>query len=440
MNKIIPALVIVLVLSSFVVLGVSYSGQTITVTVEPETSGDIPVGEEAVLVVKIDPAGMNVKSGTLVFRAGNANFQLVDDASLISSSTIFLPSLSVNQIGSGDWYMSGTATATVTLSTDSSQRVMGKLRVRGLAAGPLELTLLPEPTSYFYQSSFVKHAVGALTQQPITITGAGAVAVCGDGTVTSPEACDEGAAGNLDDGTGCSSTCAIEAAAPLCGNGVLDGGEKCDGTSFSGVFLTAELTCDPAIYSGGTVTCDNTCQGLSYAGCVPRSTTGICTGTPPANAHACLINNPPESMNYVLYTECSSDLTTKCQYVCDDGFYRAGSGGNYYCQSGSAPLCADGVDNDGDDLVDDEDPGCHSDGDATNDGSYVSQDNSEVDSETVPVACTDDSQCSSGLNCLNNECTDVLQKIRTKLEDSTLTLIQRISAIAQILRTYLASS
>lgn len=40
--------------------------------------------------------------------------------------------------------------------------------------------------------------------------------------------------------------------------------------------------------------------------------------------------------------------------------------------------CADGVDNDGDGVIDTADPGCHSDNDATNPASYVASDNDET--------------------------------------------------------------
>src|SRR3989338_3412537 len=45
-----------------------------------------------------------------------------------------------------------------------------------------------------------------------------------------------------------------------------------------------------------------------------------------------------------------------------------------------ALACADGMDNDGDGLVDSADPGCHTDGNASNGGSYDPTDNSETNS------------------------------------------------------------
>ena len=51
----------------------------------------------------------------------------------------------------------------------------------------------------------------------------------------------------------------------------------------------------------------------------------------------------------------------------------AGSGSG----DGDGVQCADGVDNDGDGVIDNKDPGCHTDGDATNPDSYDATDDSE---------------------------------------------------------------
>ncbi len=52
------------------------------------------------------------------------------------------------------------------------------------------------------------------------------------------------------------------------------------------------------------------------------------------------------------------------------------------------PECSDTVDNDGDGVIDDADPGCHTDGDATNPDSYDPQDDSEQEAP----------QCSDGVD------------------------------------------
>jgi hypothetical protein len=56
-----------------------------------------------------------------------------------------------------------------------------------------------------------------------------------------------------------------------------------------------------------------------------------------------------------------------------------GSGGN------GKPECSDGIDNDGDNLIDEADPGCHSDGNANNPSSYNPNDNSEANG-AVPAS------------------------------------------------------
>lgn len=48
----------------------------------------------------------------------------------------------------------------------------------------------------------------------------------------------------------------------------------------------------------------------------------------------------------------------------------------------AGPQCSDGVDNDGDGVIDAADPGCHTDGNANNPASYDPTDNSEADART----------------------------------------------------------
>jgi LPXTG-motif cell wall-anchored protein len=58
---------------------------------------------------------------------------------------------------------------------------------------------------------------------------------------------------------------------------------------------------------------------------------------------------------------------------------------------GDAPQCSDGTDNDGDGLVDADDPGCHTDGDANNPDSYDPLDDDETDAALpgAPAAAPD---------------------------------------------------
>jgi len=52
-------------------------------------------------------------------------------------------------------------------------------------------------------------------------------------------------------------------------------------------------------------------------------------------------------------------------------------------ETAGGPACSDGVDNDGDRKIDAADPGCHSDNDANNPGSFVPSDNDETDRTTT---------------------------------------------------------
>jgi hypothetical protein len=62
-----------------------------------------------------------------------------------------------------------------------------------------------------------------------------------------------------------------------------------------------------------------------------------------------------------------------------------GAGVKAFNGSGHKPQCSDGIDNDGDNLVDAADPGCHRDGNASNPSSYNPNDDSEVNG-TVPAS------------------------------------------------------
>lgn len=71
-----------------------------------------------------------------------------------------------------------------------------------------------------------------------------------------------------------------------------------------------------------------------------------------------------------------------------NGGANGGNGGEGGTKGGSAESerqCSDGADNDGDGLVDAADPGCHSDGDASNPASYRPNDDSELDAGVAGV-------------------------------------------------------
>lgn len=57
---------------------------------------------------------------------------------------------------------------------------------------------------------------------------------------------------------------------------------------------------------------------------------------------------------------------------------------------GAPPQCSDGIDNDGDGLIDADDPGCHTDGDASNPDSYDPLHDSELDAAPAGPAVSPD--------------------------------------------------
>lgn len=61
---------------------------------------------------------------------------------------------------------------------------------------------------------------------------------------------------------------------------------------------------------------------------------------------------------------------------------------------GALPQCSDTTDNDGDGVIDADDPGCHSDGDPNNPDSYDPNDNDETDG----LPRTDSPECSDGID------------------------------------------
>ena len=89
--------------------------------------------------------------------------------------------------------------------------------------------------------------------------------ICGDGYLdTSVEQCDDN---NIISGDGCSAACTLELPTN-CGNGIVEAGETCDGTNFNG------LTCsDFDSFTGGSLSCNN-CQ-IDTSSCT-GGVSGIC--------------------------------------------------------------------------------------------------------------------------------------------------------------------
>jgi Protein of unknown function (DUF1566) len=97
--------------------------------------------------------------------------------------------------------------------------------------------------------------------------------VCGDGIVETGEQCDGSnlngqtcqTQGFPEGGTlACNSTCHFNTSGCfVCGNGVVEGSEQCDGSNLNG------QTCQTESFSGGTLTCNSSCA-LDTSGCKVR--------------------------------------------------------------------------------------------------------------------------------------------------------------------------
>jgi len=72
----------------------------------------------------------------------------------------------------------------------------------------------------------------------------------------------------------------------------------------------------------------------------------------------------------------------------------------------TGPQCSDTIDNDGDGVIDAADPGCHSDNDASNSGSYNPNDNDETDKKSGGGGTTGSSTGETGVQCADNKDND----------------------------------
>ena len=80
-------------------------------------------------------------------------------------------------------------------------------------------------------------------------------------------------------------------------------------------------------------------------------TVGSCTGVLPTNATACVAGDPVTDTPFTSVPTCSFSGTTKCHYMCDNGYVADGG----TCR---ATACNNGVDDDADGMTDLTDLGC----------------------------------------------------------------------------------
>lgn len=184
----------------------------------------------------------------------------------------------------------------------------------------------------------------------ITITGAS----CGDGVLDACELCDGsrtrsgitcanfGFTGCQITLTSCTASCTPDltvcaACPPTCGNGLIEGGERCDGAALNG------WSCRTFGFSGGTLACTTQCQ-FSTSAC-----TGNATNTSNATCGNSIINTGEQCDGTNLGGSTCQSLNYR------QGTLRCGTNCRFdasQCSGLGVTACSDGQDNDRDGRAD----------------------------------------------------------------------------------------
>ncbi len=224
--------------------------------------------------------------------------------------------------------------------------------------------------------------------------------VCGNGDIENGEICDDG---NQANGDGCSSNCQQESGwtcqnepsvcVTTCGDGITAGTEECDDQN------TNDLDA-----------CSNACTINICADSVDNDTDTFVDAADPGcydNGNTVTGTYNPKDSDETNTAVCGNGTIDQQSEQCDDGNVVNGDGCSSTCQT--TVQCSDTVDNtDAEDtLVDAADPGCHTDGNAANSGSYDAQDNDETHAFACQNGVTEGSEeCDDG-NAVNDDaCTN----------------------------------
>ena len=139
--------------------------------------------------------------------------------------------------------------------------------------------------------------------------------VCGDGVVEGDEACDGAdlagqdcvSQGFFGGELACNADCTFDAAAcqvdPICGNGVVEGDEVCDTEDFAGE--TCENLGD---FIGGALACNDTCDAIGTLACLSPGEGGACDFD---------ADCPPEAAKCVNNTCWNGSETDPCDFGAD---------------------------------------------------------------------------------------------------------------------------
>ncbi len=176
---------------------------------------------------------------------------------------------------------------------------------------------------------------------------------CGNGIVTGSEECDDG---NHVNGDTCDNNCTV----PRCGNGIVDGSEECDdGNAIDGD--GCDSNCTKPACGNGVVTAGEMCDDHNRVdgdGCDSNCTVTGCGNGIVTAGEECDDGNLTDAdgcEHDCTVPRCGNGIVDRDEQ-CDDGNTVSGDGCSATCQH--QEVCTDLADNDGDGLIDCDDPDC----------------------------------------------------------------------------------